>query len=228
MTHTTWRHRARGAALALLVQIGFLLLLLFSSQRHLTIRSVEHETILRLPPLREISPQTIDARGAEERPVAPFQIPIVPNIAPPLSSPPALAPPSGIAGFGRSLFGCAPERYADLSPDEKAHCPKPGEGLAVNQPPDLMGDKSHVKDGARWANALAHRQSPLLLPGGFNFPLALLGAVMDGSIADSSSAFRDPEKWSTYGDAPKVRDPHDAERGYEAWRRPVYQQPGLR
>ncbi len=61
-----------------------------------------------------------------------------------------LAPPSAIAGFGRSLFGCAPERYADLPPDEKAHCPKPGEGLAVNQPPDLLNLKSHAKDEALW------------------------------------------------------------------------------
>jgi hypothetical protein len=159
MPHTTWRHRARGAALALLVQVGFLLLLLFSSQRHQAIRSVEHETILLLPPLREISPQTIDARGAEERPVAPIPIPIVPNVAPPVPGPPVLAPPSGIAGFGRSLFGCAPERYADLPPDEKAHCPKPGEGLAVNQPADLLNPpKSHSKDEALWQEQLAERR----------------------------------------------------------------------
>jgi hypothetical protein len=130
------------------------------------------------------------------------------------------------------LFGCAPEKYAELSPEDRKHCPKPGEGLAVNPPPDLLDDKSHVKDGARWANALAHRQSPLLLPGGFNFPLALLGSVLDGSIADSSSAFRDPEKWPTYKDPPKPRNLHDADRNYDAWRRDpsqlIYQQPGLR
>ena len=76
----------------------------------------------------------------------PVPIPILPNFAPRVP-----APPSGILGFGRSLFGCAPERYADLPPDEKAHCPKPGEGMAVNQPPNLLNPpKSRAKDEALW------------------------------------------------------------------------------
>jgi hypothetical protein len=75
-----------------------------------------------------------------------MQHPVLPNFAPQV-----LTPPSGITGFGRSLFGCAPEHYADLPPDERAHCPKPGEGLAVNQPPDLLNPpKSHAKDEALW------------------------------------------------------------------------------
>ena len=78
--------------------------------------------------------------------------------------------PSDLRGFGRTLFGCAPEHYADLPPEEREHCPKPGESLAY-EPPDLMGGPSHVKDNPRWANALAHKQSPLLLPGGLLFPL---------------------------------------------------------
>ena len=157
MPHTTWRHRARGAALALLVQASFVLMILFSSQRPVPLRSMAHETILLLRPLP--TPQTIDARGAAARHTAPVQIPILPNLAPPVPAPPLLAPPSGIAGFGRSLFGCAPERYADLPPDEKAHCPKPGEGLAINQPPDLLNPpKSHSKDEALWLEEQAERR----------------------------------------------------------------------
>jgi len=217
-----WKSRSTGAILALLVQALFLWALWFATIRH-SERAAGRETFLFLHPLPPAS-STIDARGdagARPRPTAAAPVPF--------SSPPQPIPQSDLRTFGRALFGCAPEKYAQLSPEERKHCPKPGEGLAVNPPPDLLGDKSHVKDNARWANALAHRQSPVLLPGGINFPLALLGAVLDGSIADSSSAFRDPEKWPTYKDAP--RDPLEEDRGSSAWRKdpsqPVYQQPGL-
>jgi hypothetical protein len=142
------RERAQGAVLALLVQASFVLLIFWS--RPVTLRSpLAHETILLLRSLPKTRPQTIDARGSPQRRSAPMPIPIPIPILPNFASP-VLAPPSGIAGFGRSLFGCAPERYADLPPDEKAHCPKPGEGLAVNQPPDLLNLKSHAKDEALW------------------------------------------------------------------------------
>lgn len=109
--------------------------------------------------MAKIAPRTIDARGPQTRRVTPVQIPVVPNVAPPVPARPVLSLPSGIAGFGRSLFGCAPERYADLPPDEKAHCPKPGEGLAVNPPPDLLNTpKSHAKYEARWQEDLAQRK----------------------------------------------------------------------
>jgi len=131
---------------------------------------------------------------------------------------------SDLQAFGRALFGCAPEHYAELSPEDRAHCVKPGEGLAL-QPPDLLGGPSHVKNNARWANALAHKQSPLLLPGssptsfGPGAAIALLGAVLGGSIADASSAFRDPEKWPSYVDPATLmpKDLHDQERVYDAF-----------
>jgi hypothetical protein len=146
MPHTTWLHRVRGAALALLVQAGFVLIILLSPTRLTPPRHPARETILLLHPLPQPAPRSIDARGAVLHRAPPVAIPVLPNIAPSV-----LAPPSGIAGFGRSLFGCAPERYADLPPDEKAHCPKPGEGMAVNEPPDLLNPpKSHAKDEAFW------------------------------------------------------------------------------
>jgi hypothetical protein len=146
------RDRTSGVVLALLVQTGFVLLMMLSSQYLTPLRGPARETILLLRSLPKIAPRTIDARGAPQR-VAPMPPPILPNIAPPV-----LAPPSGIAGFGRSLFGCAPEHYADLPPDERAHCPKPGEGLAVNQPPDLLKPpKSHSKDEALWLEEQAEK-----------------------------------------------------------------------
>ena len=149
----TIRDRTSGAALALIVQASFILMMLLSrtvTPRH----SPARETILLLHSLPKIAPRTIDARGAAvPRRVTPAPFPAPPDIAPS-----ALAPPSGIAGFGRSLFGCAPEHYADLPPDERAHCPKPGEGLAVNQPPDLLNPpKSHAKDEALWLEEQAEK-----------------------------------------------------------------------
>lgn len=210
------RDRTSSAVLALVVQAGFLLLFLLSSQHLAPLRGPTRETILLLHPLPQTAPRMIDARGTFVRKAKPIQVPIIPNI-----TSPSLAPPSGIAGFGRLLFGCAPEHYADLLPDERAHCPKPGEGMVANQPPDLMGGPSHVKDNPRWANAMAHKQTLPMLPGGMLFPLVALGAVLDGSISEPNSAFRDPEQW------PNEKDPrqfmphslHEQERIYDAWRK---------
>jgi len=203
--------------LALLVQASFVLMIFLSPSRPLApTRPFERETILLLHSVPKTAPRIFDARRVAPPRVMPTQVPVMPTIAP--SAP---APPSGIRGFGRALFGCAPEHYANLPPDEKAHCPKPGEGMAVNQPPDLMGGPSHVKDNPRWANAMAHKQTLPMLPGGMLFPLVALGAVLDGSISEPNSAFRDPEQW------PNERDPrqfmphslHEQERIYDAWRK---------
>ena len=214
---------AQGAVLALLVQVLFLWALWFATVRKPE-RAGGQETILFLHPTPPAT--TIDARGR------PGATPKLGATAPVMSMPlPALpaAPPADLRGFGRALFGCAPENYAQLPPEERKHCPKPGEGLAVNPPPDLLGNRSYVKNEARWANALAHKQSPRLLPGGILFPLAALGAVLDGSIAESSSAFRDPEKWPIYS---KTAKPRDEEGRYGAWRndpaQPEYLPPGRR
>jgi len=154
-------------------------------------------------------------------PAAPVRKPVASAPAPSPAAPSLAAPPSGIAGFGQSLFGCAPENYANLTPDARAHCIKPGEGLAYNHQPDLMGGQSHVKDNARWANAMAHRQTLRMLPGGMLFPLAALGAILDGSITEPHSAFRDPEQWPDERDPSKFmpRSLNEQERGYEAWRK---------
>ena len=149
--------RARGAVLALLVQAAFGLMLVMTRTATQTRLSPVNETLLLLRALPRPAPSSLPATAPSRirRPVIPLIIPAVPSLTPV----PQLAPPSGIAGFGHSLFGCAPERYADLPPDEKAHCPKPGEGLAVNQPPDLLNPpKSHAKDEALWLEELAERR----------------------------------------------------------------------
>ena len=169
--------------LALLVQFGFLLLVLFAPSQRMAPVATVREMILLLPPLVPPKPTTIDARGPSTFSTA------RPVVLPPPSSPPMmtapLAPPSGIAGFGRSLFGCAPERYANLTPDERAHCPKPGEGMAVNQPPDLLNPpKSHAKDEALWQEQWAEdhwvpAECPLGDPG------AVAHCVLEQSVAEN-------------------------------------------
>ena len=221
------RTRLQGAMLALLVQAALVTAALLSLTRPFLLpRSAQREATLWLRPLPQIptSARTIDARGVSRR-----RTTITPVIKAPESLPPAPgATPSAsdLQAFGRALFGCAPENYAALSPEDRAHCSKPGEGLAY-QPPDPMGGPSHVKNNARWANALAHEQSQLLLPGsspaafGLGAPIALLGAILNGSIADPTSSYRDPEKWPSYVDPDTLmpKDLHDQDREYEAFRK---------
>jgi hypothetical protein len=210
-----------GGVLALLVQAGFLLLVLLSPSYSTHPASPARETLLFFPPLAVPAPSTIDARGPRRKRIAPSDtLPVSPIVSPPVAASP-LAPPSGLAGFGQALFGCAPEHYADLTPDQRAHCPKPGEGLANKEQPDLMGMPSHVKDNARWANAMAHKQTLPMLPGGMLFPLVALGAVLDGSISEPHSAFRDLEQWPNERD-PRQFMPHsldEQEHIYDDWNR---------
>ena len=209
--------RTAGALLAALVQALFIAALLLWAVPPLSRLRPQQEIIFHLvptappePPVRVIGVPTAPARKTSA--AAP-----VPSLATPSTS----APPSGLAGFGQSLFGCAQENYAELSVDARAHCLKPGEGMTLNQRNDLMGGHSHVKDNARWANAMVHKQPLPMLPGGMLFPLVALGAVLDGSITEPHSAFRDPEQWPNEDD-PRKFMPHsldEQERTYDTWRK---------
>ncbi len=176
--------RAQGAVLALLVQVLFILLLVTAHTTTQTRLSPVHETLLLLRALPRPAPPPPPATAPNtmRRSAIPLIIPAVPSFTPV----PQLAPPSGIAGFGRALFGCAPEHYADLPPDEKARCPKPGEGLAVNQPPDLLNPpKSHAKDEALWQEQWAEDHwVPPVCPPAEAFG-AVVGCVLEQSIAEN-------------------------------------------
>ncbi len=215
-----------GGVLALLVQALFLLLALLPPSHFIGPVSPERETLLFFRPRAAPVPSNTDARAPRRRRITPSgTFSVSPIAVPPVAASPP-APPSGLAGsdlagFGQALFGCVPEHYADLTQDQRAHCPKPGEGLASRERPDLMGAPSHVKDNARWANAMAHKQALPMLPGGMLFPLVALGAVLDGSIAEPNSAFRDPEQWPAERD-PGQFMPHrldEQEHVYDAWNR---------
>jgi len=207
--------RGISGALALLVQVAAVFLFVVS-RPSIAPTHTQRETIFLLPRIPEAAPPAPPIIGA---PAAPVRKPVVPAPAP--AAPSVAAPPSGLAGFGQSLFGCAPENYANLTPDARAHCTRPGEGLAYNRAPDLMGPDSHVKDNARWANAMAHRQTVRMLPGGMLFPLVALIATLDGSITEPHSAFRDPEQWPNETDPSRFmpRSLNEQERVYDAWRK---------
>jgi hypothetical protein len=186
MQHTRWKQRALGATLALSVQAIFLLLILLSPSRPTKIASLAHETILLLSPLPAPPPSTIDARGPRtRRAIAPAQSPVPPPMPAPPSAASPLAPPSGLAGFGRSLFGCAPEQYANLTQDQRAHCPKPGEGLAKNDDRDLLTPPpSHAKMEAMWQEQWAEdRWAPApCLP---SDPVPVAVCLLGQSIAEN-------------------------------------------
>jgi hypothetical protein len=90
-----------------------------------------------------------------------------------------------------------------------------GEGLAINQAPDLMHTRSHVKDKAHWRQEWARVHSPALLPcGGFTDLLCLVSKIMDGSLSD----YGDPSKWPTYAvEQLSDTDFQKVEDTYKAW-----------
>ena len=180
MQQASWRQRALGATLALLVQATFALLVLLSPSHSLRPASLVRETLMFFPPLAAPAPSTIDARGPRRKRITPSDVLAVPPpiVAPPSTAAP-LASPSGMAGFGRALFGCAPERYALLTPEERSHCPRPGEGLAKNDDRDLLTPpKSHAKMEAMWQEQWDEdhwRPAPCLPTGGIPVAACLLG-----------------------------------------------------
>jgi hypothetical protein len=145
---TSWQARACGVLLALLVQAALIAGAILSLTRPVFFAR-PHETILVLRSLPKPRIIHIDARGSRSSRISPAPQ-IVPSQNPPSENPsPPFAPAPDFKGFGRSLFGCAPEHYADLPAEERAHCPKPGEGLA--REPDLATPpRSHARDELYW------------------------------------------------------------------------------
>lgn len=78
----------------------------------------------------------------------------MPSLAPPVLTP-------DIRGLGQALFGCAPENLANLTAEQRAHCPggfsRPDDSAVVEPP-------SHVKDPLRRAAEMKARNAPLRVP----------------------------------------------------------------
>ena len=215
--------RALALFIALALQISFLFLLAEAVLKPSPmVRQLARELTLTLPKLPVRRPAPAPSSAARGVPGI-----IRPEVTPPASvSPPASAlpivPPSALQGFGQALNNCAPENYANLPEDQKALCTRPGQGVAVQSTPNLMGVPSQVKDPARWANALAHEQSPPWLPcsiavrtqfgSGPGFDLACLAEEFAAGI------LTDPMTWPTY--ETKQLQPEDfykIQQAYDDW-----------
>ena len=90
------------------------------------------------------------------------------SISPPLfrTSPPrassALSPPM-VTGLGLSLFGCAPENLASLTPEQRAHCS--GALHEASLAAAFPGQSHEIAlDAGRWAQAIRDRNTPLAVP----------------------------------------------------------------
>ncbi|HEY8254929.1 MAG TPA: hypothetical protein VIG39_09835, partial [Rhizomicrobium sp.] len=91
-------------------------------------------------------------------------IPVPPR--PPVAASP-LAPRSGLAGFGRSLSGCAPENFTNLDEAQLSRCRRIGALPAYD--PSAVDYADHIDKvpGARqWEREFARKKAPLLLPCG--------------------------------------------------------------
>ena len=78
----------------------------------------------------------------------------MPSLAPPVQTP-------DIRGLGQALFGCAPENLANLTPEQRAHCPG---GFSRPDDSALLESPSHVNDPVRRAAEMRARNKLLRIP----------------------------------------------------------------
>jgi outer membrane biosynthesis protein TonB len=150
------KRRALSVSLVLLLHALLLLALLHAlTTPQKRTPQIAREIIFHLlpraaAPKAETAAPPVEAAPRVPRPV----VPIVP------SAPSEPAP--GIQGFGQSLFGCAPEDLANLSPEQRSHCSTGALGrtddFAATAP------KSHVKDPTRRAAEMAAKNTPGKIP----------------------------------------------------------------
>ena len=159
MTKVALRRSDRwtGAVLAILMQAGLLALLIVSRPQFAPPQNLPEELIFVLPRLEKAAPP------APPTPARSGQTTIEPRTAEPVAPPnytPTPAAPPDLQGLGQSIFGCAPETWSSLTPEQRARCPRPGEGSAIREAPDLLHPPpSQAKDGDHWAAELASRKS---------------------------------------------------------------------
>jgi hypothetical protein len=155
---TRARQRIATASAALLVQVALVALFAHSFAPGKPQQMAREMMLLLRPIVRPPAP-------AQRPPPARVPRMIMPqaNTLPPILDGKAIsvAPtaPSALEGIGRALFGCAPERYGQLTRPEQMRCPPPGEGLARAPDLDLLSPpKSHSRDAVMWAESVAARE----------------------------------------------------------------------
>jgi len=211
--------RLIGSTAAAALQLSFLAFLAGSVRVLTPLEPITREITLFLPRLQPQLPA--EPAGGRVTSVPPVRVPS-PLVAVP--SPEALPGGAEISGLGQMLFGCAPEIYATLSPESRARCPKPGEGLPLNAPPNLLTTRSHVKNEALWAADLARKQSApwapcttvlhsIGLPPSHAFDLKCLAPLF------ASGAIADPRQWQVYDQEEiAAADKRKLQQAYDEWR----------
>ncbi|HEY1709845.1 MAG TPA: hypothetical protein VGG10_16370 [Rhizomicrobium sp.] len=221
----TIRDRLFGVPAALLLQLLFIAILIYGLQPLLQPKSIIREVTLILPRTRPPAPEPLvrSRRPAALRPgrQRPSQI-ATPLVLPDRTAAP---PAANVQSFGKSLFDCAPENFANLSDEDQAHCPKPGADLAARDAPNLLGSRSHVQDEAHWEAELAYKKSQLWLPcfatattrTGNKLPavdfVCVAAKLADGTLTD-------PHTWPLYKtQTPPPNELYKIEQRYAAWHR---------
>jgi len=145
------RDRVVGLSIALLLQAGFIAVLVQSLHVNVARKLVPREWILLLPKLPAPPPEKI-VPHIKARPLeAPLPAVSIPRVEP---APQAVP----LSGLGNALFGCAPQNFSNLSPEDQAKC----RGFAMSPPnPDTVAAlRSHVRDPEQRAAELAARRAP--------------------------------------------------------------------
>jgi hypothetical protein len=157
------------------------------------------ETILYLPPLPKPAELKPAAQPRAPRPAVHLSpLPDTRAITVPMFKDNAIP---ATPGLGRSLFGCRPENFANLSPEEQAACASASNGPTPNLAPYFRDHSDRVPGAALWARQKARKNAPLLLPcaspNGINpigTALCLGGALINGVK---------PDEQPIYGDKPQ-------------------------
>jgi hypothetical protein len=147
--------RAVGLVLVALLHLLLLLSLLTGLVQPVKRARLVRELTFVLPPLPKAAPSAPRAGVA----TAPAHRPAPPPLYVLPQAPPEAAP--DIQSFGHALFGCAPERYAQMTEDQRARCPPQ---FAMPDPARLTDPPSQVKDPARRAAELAAKNTPGRIP----------------------------------------------------------------
>ena len=155
--------RIASGLLAILLQAGFMALLILSPSNVAPPRNEARELTFILPRLIEPPPDLPASRAPLFAPVPAVQLPPVASApsAAPLPQMRALPAAPDFRALGQSLFNCRVDLWSNLTAEQRAHCPRPGEGVAIQQDPNRLGAPAHVKDEAHWRQELANRNDPV-------------------------------------------------------------------
>jgi hypothetical protein len=155
ITQTGWQRRVSSAVLVALLH-GLLLLALL----HFLVQSQGRPGTQ--PILESFITFNQKATPAEAPPLPAMAVPprggVSSGAAPSLA--PAVPAPD-VRGLGQSLFGCAPETLANLTPEQRGHCTT---GFARPDDSAVIEPPSHVKDPARRAAEMRTRNTPGRVP----------------------------------------------------------------